>query len=71
MTFGEMVLVAGSVFVWFLAGLAGMHLDFSIESRERKIEPGEIWLSMLGPGVLIGAIIVAIGAATHTNKDKP
>jgi hypothetical protein len=48
------MLIALVIVLWFLCGLAGIHLAFAAaRSRQENFDPVHIWLAILGPISLV------------------
>ena len=54
---------------WFLLGLLGVWLLMRIgQAMEGAIRPALVWLSILGPGVLVGVILISLDYTTKPRR---
>ena len=63
------MLLSTVVLLWFLCGMAGIHLAFAAaRSRQESFDPVHIWLAILGP---ISLVLAGIAFADGDRAARP
>ena len=59
-------MICAAIIVWFLCGIAGVHLGRSLSDPHDALSdlPRLVWLVAFGPAILITAIFFAVLSAT-------
>jgi hypothetical protein len=63
------MILAFSIVVWFISGLAGVHILGNLFEGKDHLQAYDVWFALFGPLAIISALSVALIKTTIIWKD--